>query len=70
LGGKQFGDNSQQLSKLIQDNEELRIMIAKLFEKGIPSSGGMMPSGGNTMNSTGSNHGFTQGGPQRDPKYR
>lgn len=33
--GKNMGDNSSQLSKLIQDNEELRIMIAKLLEKGI-----------------------------------
>lgn len=46
-------------------------MIAKLFEKGIPSSGGnMMPSGGATMNSMGSSQGYTQGGPQRDPKFR
>lgn len=43
LKEKQFGDNSHQLSKLIQDNEELRIMIAKLLEKGIHST--PMPSG-------------------------
>lgn len=73
LGGKQFGDNSQQLSKLIADNEELRIMIAKLFEKGIPTSGMVMPSGGaHQMNSSmGSTQGhYTMGGPQRDPKFR
>jgi hypothetical protein len=29
---KKFDDNSQQLSKLISDNEELRLMIARLFE--------------------------------------
>lgn len=46
-------------------------MIAKLFEKGIPSSGGMMPQGGATTNSMGSSHNFTQdNGPQRDPKFR
>lgn len=29
---KQIGDNSAQLSKLIADNEELRLMIARLLE--------------------------------------